>query len=451
MSNIDRRIPQWLRSDLRHPDAHTRVRSALSRREFLGLGAAASAYPLLAGCGGGGGTAAAVDPQADFFTARNVVVKPNVVVLPEDGSVTVNGLTDTGLTLSGTPPAVQPGQVIVSGQGAGLMRRVTAVTASGTSLALTTQDAGFADVFKSANISYRQSMNAADIESMQIGLDGVQIGAASRSRDVSDSLHILIPKTSVSAKDGDTKLAIEVAADFNLGVAATGNIVVSAANGLELLELGMAAVYNGTHSLNVTASVPVVDKVIAYGRPITFKPIRLGSAGPVPIVLVNILFTQMSFKGNIIGGWETTASGTASGAVAMRLTSPVSLSNLTVSSSHAATGDFKLANFFASFEFEAALWELELQSTIDFVLGPKFLVDLPSFKAKLKSNLGAVPGVSEASEDVEIDALFKGSVSLKAGALGLALPESKLTLAEAKVPLFGPRNFKAGSGEVGVK
>ena len=72
-------------------------------------------------------------------------------------------------------------------------------------------------------------------------------------------------------------------------------------------------------------------------------------------------------------------------------------------------------------------------------------------KAKLKANLGALPGISEASVDVGADALLKGADSAKAGLLGLILPEFKVTLAEKKVPIFGPKNFKPGTTNADVK
>ncbi len=62
----------------------------LTRRQLIALSGVAAASAFLPGCGGGGDGGG---PQGDFFTARNVVMKPNVVVLPEDGSLVFNELT----------------------------------------------------------------------------------------------------------------------------------------------------------------------------------------------------------------------------------------------------------------------------------------------------------------------------------------------------------------------
>src|ERR1041385_472526 len=80
---------------------------ALTRRELLVLAGVSVSALALPGCGSGNSSTG----SRAFFSSKNVVVKPNVVVLPDDKSVTLSNITDTSVTLSGKVPSLQPGSM----------------------------------------------------------------------------------------------------------------------------------------------------------------------------------------------------------------------------------------------------------------------------------------------------------------------------------------------------
>ncbi len=307
-----------------------------------------------------------------------------------------------------------------------------------------TEDGSFSDVFESADVSFHQTMRPQDVQD-DGGVPIVRLGRAE------EGLHIVVPKFSIleSAAAG-AKVGMEAEADFVINPSLSANMSILAGRGIQTIGMTPGFTFNGKYSFKLLADIPIFTPLVRpYGRPIVFRPIRLGAIGPVPIILVNILFFQVVVKGNLQAGWETKADGRSSQQASMQITPPFTLSDISLTNTGTATGNFTLANFFGSLEVEVALWEVEVQSTINLLFGPKFLLDLPSVKAKVQANLGPIPGSSDKSVDVDIDAIFKARVNAKAGLLGLALPEFNLTMAERKVSLF-KRNFKPGTSNVGV-
>lgn len=115
----------------------------------------------LIGCGGSG------------LDSRDVRVKPDVVVLPS--GATISELTPTSLRLSGYDGPLAVGNVLVSGEGDGALRRITAIDRQPDFIALTTEAAGLTDVFERATASFSQDLGAADIVSIDNVPDGVEI------------------------------------------------------------------------------------------------------------------------------------------------------------------------------------------------------------------------------------------------------------------------------------
>src|SRR5687767_2467957 len=106
----------------------------VNRREMLALSGAGILSLLIPGCGGGG--SGEPDPNSS-----RVVLKPNVVVLPSDGSVALSGVTDSSVTLSGAAPVLLPGAILVSSSGAGMLRRVLSAASNAGMQVLQTEDA----------------------------------------------------------------------------------------------------------------------------------------------------------------------------------------------------------------------------------------------------------------------------------------------------------------------
>jgi hypothetical protein len=79
----------------------------------------------------------------DLMTPVEPIVQPEVTVLPEG---TINGQTDSTLTLKGSFPGIAPGEVLVSSEGDGMIRKVLSVTRNSKTTTLTTEQATLPDV-----------------------------------------------------------------------------------------------------------------------------------------------------------------------------------------------------------------------------------------------------------------------------------------------------------------
>src|SRR5207302_1431709 len=110
------------------------------------------------------------------------VPRENVIAVPDDGSVTISNVTDTGLTLEGTNPAIpaiKSGTVMVSAKGAGLAVKVKSITVSGTQTMLETEPARITDIFSELEIHQRRSLDSIDVASV-VTAPGVTFQGRSR-------------------------------------------------------------------------------------------------------------------------------------------------------------------------------------------------------------------------------------------------------------------------------
>ncbi len=440
---------------------------ALSRRDFMVLSGAAAASTLLPGCGGGGGV------QEDFFTSRNVVVKPNVVVLPSDGTVTLSSVTDTSVTLTGTVPTLLPGAVVVSGEGAGFMRRVTSVTPIGTGVVLATEGATLTDVFESAQVSFRRTLSALDPGTTQILLEGVEVTPQGRGRDVVSSFHTHLPKTFFGAEEGSNPIfpapppttnvsgGIELQADGAISTILGGDIEI-VAGGIKKIEMRLAKGWAGAFKASIRGQVRFRKEFPYFVR--IYTPIPLGSIGPVPIILLPVLSVQVLMSVALASGWEISGTGQAQFGSVARLRPPTPtftpvLADFSASGNGSATGTFSGPSFFTSVKAEICPWEIELNTSFNALVGPTFKYNLPVAVLELKS-FPSILDPKFAQADATIDLSVRAKVGAKAGLLGLKLPALpgevgtsfplfEATVAEKKFRVF-KRTFKPGTSSVGV-
>jgi hypothetical protein len=423
----------------------------LSRRSFLALGGVAAAGVILPGCGGRGGGDA--EEQQDFFTASNVVVKPEVVVLPSDGSVTIGSVTDTSVTLTGAAPTLLPGAVIVSGDGAGFMRRVTSVTPAGSSVVLATEGASLTDVFESATVSFRRGLNATDPSTDQLLLPGVQVTPQTRARaSTASSFRVFIPKTLVGAEAGVTSGGVELEADGTISLILEGDIEI-VPSGIKRVEIRQAAGWVGSYKATLKGELKPFKREMPYFVKI-FSPIPLGSIGPVPIVLLPVLSIQLATIVTLAAGWEISGNGKAGYVLGGRLAPPSptpspALSDFTGIASGSVTGTFSGPSFFSSVKAEIIPWQLELATSLDGLIGPTFKADLPAGIAELKHFPNALDPKFGQS-DARIDLALRGKIGAKAGLFKLGLPLFEVTVADKRFPVFD-HPYKPGSSGVGVK
>lgn len=430
-------------------DEASSTANLLTRRGVLGLSAAAIAALILPGCGGSGGSGGTPE-EPDFFRATNVSVKDNVVVIPDDGTAAITDQTPTGLTLTGAVPPVAPGDVIVSGIGAGLMLKVLTVTPGPSGTVLETEPAALTDVFNSANVEFRKGLNTDHVQDIQTHIDGVVIGRGrsdGRGR-AATAFPVFVPKTFVGDQINPTeKVGVELEANGSIAVAIIGGFDITVANGLEKLYVYHGANWTGTYKFALLGETAFFQKEIPYATFI-FNPIPLGAIGPVPIILLPVLHLQLAASGAVTGGWETSGNGNATYVMGMDyrqipLGSPFSISQITPTATRSHTGNFVASNFFATLKFEAAGWQPELLTSLNGLIGPVFKADIPAVAAELKAN------ASNATVEFTSDAIFRGRVGAEAGLFALSWPLFEVTAIEHKIPIKY-KTFQPGDGSVGI-
>lgn len=423
-----------------------------SRRDILGLSAAAIAALILPGCGGGGGGGS--QDEADFFRATNVSVKDNVRVIPDDGTITITDQTPTGLTLNGPVPAIAPGDVIVSGIGAGLMLKVLTATPGPSGTVLETEPAALTDVFNSANVEFRMGLNTDHVQEIQTHIPGVVIGRGreeGRGR-AATAFPVTVPKTFVGDQTSPTeKVGVEIEVNGTIGIGLIGGFDITLANGLERLYVYHSAVWIGTYKLALQAEVEssFLKKEVPFATFI-FNPIPLGAIGPVPIILLPVLHLQLVTGGTVTGGWDTSGNGRAVYVMGLDyrqdpLGSPFSLSQITpTASTKTHTGGFVASNFFGNAKFEASGWQPELLTSFNGLIGPVFKADIPAVAVELKANSATKAVVLTAQ------GIWRGRVGAEAGMFGMSWPLFESTIAESTFDIITPRTFQPGTGNVGI-
>ncbi|MCX7602112.1 MAG: hypothetical protein N2Z75_09270 [Meiothermus sp.] len=126
----------------------------------------ALAFPMLAGCG-------LLSPQ------NSLELKPNAVVLPEDE---VDSATATDMNVQ-TDKNLTAGQIVISDEGEGLVRRITEVTQTGAGMVggqavrkfyLKTENAALEDAIASGNVTLETDLTIGEASMVQ-ALDGVSV------------------------------------------------------------------------------------------------------------------------------------------------------------------------------------------------------------------------------------------------------------------------------------
>jgi hypothetical protein len=184
----------------------------------------------IAGCGGGS------------HTSIPTIIKPNVVVLPSDGSIQIHNLTETSLTLAGTVPNLQVGTVLINPQGNKFFRVASSISNNGTNTTIQTTNATVEDVIQQANIRYTAPLNPQEGTFTPM-LPGVGLPIyRSVGRDT-NLLSITIPfnNVEIEAEQGIGQTSGTIAATLN------GTVTISFAvdfaldatplNGLELIRV----------------------------------------------------------------------------------------------------------------------------------------------------------------------------------------------------------------------
>ena len=354
----------------------------------------------LTGCGGSGdaGPSHPVAGGPGSVGAASTIVRPNVTVLPTNGSVTIAAQDANSITLTGNVPAFKVGQVIVSGAGEGLLRKVVSASPAGSNATIQTQQASLEDVFQEANISFSKMLAPSDFSSMTPMIAGVHVapataGVTPHDIDYSKSLAV----TFANAKFPQDN---PIATLNGTGTITVGFDVKAAINYFHLQSASFTPYITGALNIQLSSTgshdLPDVKALLLHlqGDPI-FTEI-----GGIPIVFTPDIDVYATLGGNVKAG--VTLSSDASVTVGEKVSYdqasgwqdvPQFDHNFNITPTLSAYAD-------ASFDFTPLRPELHV--TIDGIPGPYIAIDMPKLNAKLLAQS------SPPSVDVKVSGDFSG-------------------------------------------
>jgi hypothetical protein len=183
------------------------MRRSIRSFSFILVVASLCLVPTACGGGGGGGGSSAHQNTA--------TMDPDVIVL--QSGTTLRSFDATSVTLTGTLPTLAPGNIIVSQEGDGLMRKVVSTSTSGADLVVQTEQAGLSDIFTDADILVKQKL---DLDSFTVvsSAPGVTLNTISKGgrdfqRTISfNNLTIATPTEPIAASvviNGEANLIVD--------------------------------------------------------------------------------------------------------------------------------------------------------------------------------------------------------------------------------------------------
>jgi hypothetical protein len=402
-------------------------KSQLDRREFLRFFSGGSlgltlvlCLCILTGCGGGGVGKLITSPSK----ATGTVVQPNVQVLPSDGSVTVAAQDANSVTLMGNVPALTAGQVIVSGVGEGLLRKVVSASSAGGSAVVQTQQATLEDVFQEADIQFHKDFVASDFKAQALR-PGITIRNYAQPHDSGPSNTVELDFSNLTIGNDDEGNSIKLGGSASLTTSLDFDCQIHSFQ-LQSLKVAPTIASAMKLSANIKGKVTLLEKtiqiVVLRGEPIDVQ------AGIVPVVFVPILTINLEVKGSLETGVEVSMGSTASVQAgfqyqAGQLPTPIA----SVMKQFDASPQF---NLYTSGTLEISPVDPDISLNLYGVAGPYVKVQLPalSFTAKRDSN----PAQLELTGDAD----FKASAGAKFSIFGTHAADFEIGALDEKFEFF---------------
>jgi hypothetical protein len=423
--------------------------ASIDRRQFLSFSGAALMGLILSGCGGGsgGGIGGGGAPASG-----RAVVKPEVEILPEDGSVQILNVADGSLTLRGGSAAPRPGSVLVSGKGEGFLRKVTSVSspaADGTITVQTTQ-ATLEDVFEEAQFNVKIPVGAEDVKRVETPLAGVEFVSQAPAGARSAHLRSRMENRAVNLTPFEFAFkGVKIAGSDEVELAGKAKLQVE----LDIdgtIEDSTLTAFTCVFNIKPEAEIELICRkkvsrelfkvpyAHLYLEPIVFF------IGVVPIVIVPKIDISTEMIGALEGGVSFTSGVQVpikAGAVYKATTGwdPVATADI--------TGNLlPKANAFAALKVEFNPARVDIQAHLYGVAGPELTLIAPSFEVAFEAKAG-----SDLSVKLSASAAAKATIGMEVEVLGKQVASYKKERAlEIKTPLF-EKTFLPGGGEIEVK
>ena len=397
----------------------------IKRMLFYLLGV--SLLGLLISCGGGSGT------RPNFSRG---IVRDGVIAIPDDGTVTITNQTDTGLTLSGTNPAIATiklGSVIVIAKGQGLAVKVKTIAINGGQTVLGTESARLTDIFSELDIHQNQSLNSIDLATVNTA-PGVTY--AGRSRDGGTITLQLSHVSPLPNNNGEIDLSgsLELSGSIDMDMQTDGD-------GVRLLRFAPTL----TEKLAVSLSFKKTVGTPIYGHQLPIAdfsgtPIVI-PVGPVPVIILPKFKVYLKLLGRVEGGIKTGVSLVCTETLGVKYDRTNGWSsNASSSASGVADPVTVYANLTGSIGPAA-----DVQFFLFGLVGPTISIAAPEYEVKLTST------TNPASIKLKTNILAEGFVAVKAGIFGYDFGVYDPGLLVQKRWPLSDQTFLPGDAKIGVQ
>ncbi|HLJ55710.1 MAG TPA: hypothetical protein VKT77_11785 [Chthonomonadaceae bacterium] len=223
-------------------------------RTACALAVSSALLPII-GCGGGGGNTSGAATNSQGAATGRLAAKTIFLSRPSDVPIAI----DAGsVTLSGRRAGVQPGAILLSNQGSGFIRKVTAVSATPTNTICQTTNAGLPDAFAELHAKAHPLFNRATVGDITSGVSGLtmkwvaapQKSASTRDTDFS-TLELDFGNLGISG-GGKGSFSINGSVDFNASPELDGDVNTAPGDLFPSL-----ANFNASIATNMTGTVTV--------------------------------------------------------------------------------------------------------------------------------------------------------------------------------------------------
>ena len=369
---------------------------------------------------------------------NGTVVQPNVTVLPSDGSVTVAAQDANSVTLTGSVPALTVGQVIVSGTGEGLLRKVVSASPAGGNAVVQTQQATLEDVFQEADIQFHKDFVASDFTAHDLH-SGITIRNHAQPRDSGSGNTVDLDFSNLTIGNDDAGNAIQLGGSASLTTSLDFDCQIHSFR-LQSLKV----VPKITSEMKLTATIKskatLLDKtiqlVVLRGEPIDIQ------AGVVPVIFVPILTINLEIKGSLETGVTVSMGSTTTVQAGFQYQAgqaPTPIANVT--NQFDASPQFNLYN---SGTLEISAIDPDISLNLYGVAGPYANIQIPDLK--FQATLGADPAQLALTGDAD----FIASAGAKFSIFGTHAADFEVGALDKNFEFFNQTIPINGTVNVGV-
>jgi hypothetical protein len=264
-------------------------------------------FVTLTGCGGG--QKSVVSPTIGNQVDEQIptIVKPKVKVL-DRYNVQIIERTPNSLTLSGEAPPLERDDVLVSGQGEGLLRKVVSVHRNRNGITIQTIPASLEDVFEQAHIHISKTLTPDDIILVEPLPEGVTLATPVRKErgkllEITPISLPFIDKIIFGNEKNNIKFTGETS------IKLVWDITIKIVDG----KLVYFSAYIGSKfnlSFITKCSISFIQKefktliAVIRGKPITVYVAVPGIPHPIPLTFTPEMWLYKGFKGALVAGLE---------------------------------------------------------------------------------------------------------------------------------------------------